>query len=69
MQKIWIAVVTLIFGLGVFFGFRTSNATGIQPGYFEKKEAPAYGVAEDTTLGSNLGKEYEEYFKNLYKEE
>lgn len=69
MQKTWIAVLAFTLAVGAFFGFRTSNATGIQPGYFEKQEAPAYGVSEDKALGSDLGKEYEEYFKNLYKEE
>ena len=39
-----------------------------QPGYFEKQEAPAYGVSAVKALGSDLGKKYEEHFKRLYEE-
>jgi hypothetical protein len=67
MQKHWIALMVLVFVLGTLAGFGMSYTTGIQPGYFEKQEAPAYGVAADKALGSDLGKAYEEHFKNLYK--
>jgi hypothetical protein len=69
IQKNWIAAILGIFILGSLLGFSTSNNTGIQPGYFEKQEAPAYGVAEAKSLGSDFGSEFEEHFKNLYKDE
>jgi hypothetical protein len=54
---------------GAFAGFGLSYQTGIQPGYFEKQEAPAYGVADDKPMGSELGQEYQEYFQKLYEKE
>ncbi len=69
MGKKWIAVIAVIFMLGVLFGFKTSYGIPIQPGYFEKQEAPAYGVSEDKALGSEFGKEYEEHYRDLYKED
>jgi hypothetical protein len=54
------------FALAALAGFRVSRHGGIQPGYFEKQEAPAYGVAKDRPIGSELGKEYEEHFRKLY---
>ena len=69
MEKKWFAVIGALFCLAFMLGFRTSNASGIQPGYFEKQEAPAYGVSEEKALGSDLGKEYEQHFKELYREE
>jgi len=69
MEKKWFAFIGAFFCLGLLLGFRMSNASGIQPGYFEKQEAPAYGVSEEKALGSDLGKEFEEHFKDLYKEQ
>lgn len=68
MHKIRIAMFVAAFAAGALLGFGMSDATGIQPGYFEKQEAPAYGVSAGKALGSDFGKEYEEHFKNLYKE-
>lgn len=68
MRKIQIAMFVAAFAAGALLGFSISDATGIQPGYFEKQEAPAYGVSAVKALGSDLGKEYEEHFKRLYKE-
>lgn len=68
MHKNRIAMFVAAFAVGASVGFGISDATGIQPGYFEKQEAPAYGVSEVKALGSDLGKEYEEHFKRLYKE-
>jgi hypothetical protein len=56
------------FALAALAGFRASSQGGIQPGYFEKQEAPAYGVSKDKPMGSELGKDYEEHFKKLYDE-
>jgi len=68
MGKKWIAWFVAAFSVGAVLGFRISYVSGIQPGYFEKQEAPAYGVSAVKALGSDFGKEYEEHFKNLYKE-
>lgn len=68
MRKNWIAIFVAAFAVGALLGFGMSDATGIQPGYFEKQEAPAYGVSEVKALGADFGKEYEEHFKKLYKE-
>ncbi len=50
-------------------GFRVSYVSGIQPGYYEKKEAPAYGVGGGEGLGVDLDKEVEDFYKNLYKDD
>lgn len=68
MRKKWIAMFAAAFAVGALLGFKMSDVSGIQPGYFEKQEAPAYGVSEVKALGSDFGKEYEEHFKSLYKE-
>jgi len=65
----WIAAALLALLIGAAAGFGSSYRTGIQPGYFEKQEAPAYGVSDDKPMGSDFGKEYEDYFKKLYQEE
>ena len=54
-------VVTFILGYGL------SNRSGIQAGYFEKAEAPAYGVGGGETLGAGLGEEFQEHFEDLYQ--
>jgi hypothetical protein len=69
MEIKWIAAALLALLLSAAAGFGSSFRTGIQPGYFEKQEAPAYGVSEDKPMGSDFGKEYEDYFKKLYQEE
>ena len=63
-KQVVVLVAALI--LSALVGFRTSSGGGIQPGYFEKQEAPAYGVSKDKPIGSELGKEYEEHFRKLY---
>jgi hypothetical protein len=69
METKWIAIIAAIFMLGVLLGFKTSYGIPIQPGYFEKQEAPAYGASETKAIGSEFGKEYEEHYKELYKAE
>ncbi len=63
-----IAVLAAAMLLAGVVGFRSSRHTGIQPGYFEKQEAPAYGVSKDKPMGSGMGKDVEEYFRKLYHE-
>jgi len=69
MEKKLIALIAVSFVLGVLLGFKTSYGVPIQPGYFEKQEAPAYGAAVTKAIGSEFGKEYEEHYKDLYKAE
>ncbi len=59
-------VVILIFTFVV--GFRSSYISGIQPGYFEKAEAPAYGVGGDL-IGAGMDEEFQEHLKALDLEE
>jgi hypothetical protein len=69
MEKKWFALIVILLILGAALGYKVSDSTGIQPGYFEKQEAPAYGVSAEKAIGSDLGKKFEEHFKDLYKEE
>lgn len=62
-----VAVVALI--LFFMVGFRMSYSSGIQPGYFEKQEAPAYGVGGGEGLGAGLGEDVEKFYQQLYEEE
>lgn len=62
-----VAVVALI--LFFMVGFRVSYSSGIQPGYFEKQEAPAYGVGGGEGLGAGLGEDVEKFYQQLYEEE
>jgi len=69
METKYVVIILIGLVLGGLLGFSASYRTGIQPGYFEKQEAPAYGASEDKAIGSELGKEYEQHFKDLYKED
>jgi len=69
MESRWIVAISITLLLTFLVGFRVSYVKGIQPGYFEKKEAPAYGVGGGEAFGKDLDKEVQDYFKNLYKEE
>jgi hypothetical protein len=68
MKSRW-TTVALIAGLIVTFviGFRLSDRSGIQPGYFEKAEAPAYGVGGGVVIGAGLGEDIQDHFKDLYE--
>jgi hypothetical protein len=63
-----IAVLVLSLLASAAAGYEVSSRGGIQPGYFEKQEAPAYGVSKDKPIGSELGKQYEDHFRKLYEE-
>jgi hypothetical protein len=58
-----IAVLILTF----IVGFRSSYMSGIQPGYFEKAEAPAYGVGGGELLGADMGEEFQKHLETLYE--
>ncbi len=62
-----LAIVILI--TAFMFGFINSYSTGIQPGYFEKAEAPAYGVGGGETLGAGMDEKFQEHLKKLYSED
>ncbi len=68
MNSRW-TTVALIAGLIVTFilGYRLSDRSGIQPGYFEKAEAPAYGVGGGEAIGAGLDEEFQDHFKDLYE--
>ena len=68
MSSRWLTVL-LTAGLVVMFvvGYGISNNSGIQAGYFEKAEAPAYGVGGGETIGAGLGEDFQAHFQNLYE--
>ena len=61
--------ILLVAGLVATFvlGYGLSNRSGIQAGYFEKAEAPAYGVGGGENLGAGLGEEFQAHFEELYQ--
>jgi hypothetical protein len=61
-----VGALVAAFALAALAGFRVSAHGGIQPGYFEKQEAPAYGVSKEKPMGSELGKDFEEHYRKLY---
>ena len=69
MDKRALFLTVLILTIAFLFGFINSYSSGIQPGYFEKAEAPAYGVGGGTLLGAGMGDEFQEYLKALNLEE
>ena len=69
MDRLLIIFMIICVILSFLIGFGISYRSGIQPGYFEKAEAPAYGVGGEEKLATGLSGEYEQYLKELYKEE
>jgi hypothetical protein len=69
MDRRWVAISVIALLLSFSLGFKVSFDQGIQPGYFEKAEAPAYGTGGGGGLGVDLDKATEEYFKNLLKDD
>ncbi|MEJ2313483.1 MAG: hypothetical protein P8Y85_01615 [Nitrospirota bacterium] len=68
MDKRWIALVAVVLGVAFGVGFRSSYVSGIQPGYFEKQEAPAYGVGGGEGFAAGMSKDVQEHFKTLYED-
>lgn len=65
-----VLILTLVLLIIAFtYGFINSYSTGIQPGYFEKAEAPAYGVGGGEGLGAGMDEKFQEHLKQLYQEE
>jgi hypothetical protein len=65
MDKRTLILTVLVLSIAFMYGFINSYSTGIQPGYFEKAEAPAYGVGGGTLLGAGMDEEFQEYLKSL----
>lgn len=66
MRSRWMTVVLLgALVLAFVIGYRVSSRSGIQPGYFEKAEAPAYGAGEVEVVGGGLDEDLQEHFKEL----
>ena len=66
MDKRAFILTLLILLITFLIGFINSYSSGIQPGYFEKAEAPAYGVGGGDFL-SGVDKEFQEHIKQLYE--
>jgi len=61
----WILLAAVIWGIGVFAGYKVSYKTEVQIGYFEAAEAGGYGSTGDTVEG--IDKKTQDYYKDLYK--
>lgn len=69
MDKGLLMLMILILITAFLFGFINSYSSGIQPGYFEKAEAPAYGVGGTEILGEGMGEDFQQYLKDLNLED
>ncbi len=65
MDKNFMALVIVIFILMSIVGLRRSHVSGIQPGYFEKAEAPAYGVGGVEKAVEGIDEEFQKYYEDL----
>ncbi len=65
MEIKWIAALVIALLLGPLRDSGYRSQSGIQPGYFEKQEAPAYGVSDDKPMGSEFGKEIRGLFQEV----
>jgi len=69
MERRVLILMVVILVMAFMFGYINSYSTGIQPGYFEKAEAPAYGVGGGDTLAAGMDEEFQKHLKALYQEE
>lgn len=60
-----LVIAALVMGLG----FKVSYDSGIQPGYFEKAEAPAYGVGGGEVKIEGISEELMQHYMGLAGEE
>ncbi len=65
MDKSFMGLVIVIFILMAIVGIRRSHVSGIQPGYFEKAEAPAYGVGGVEKAIEGIDEDLQKYYKDL----
>ena len=68
MDKRALILTVVILAVAFVFGFINSYSTGIQPGYFEKAEAPAYGVGGGDLMGAGMDEKFQEHLKSLYED-
>jgi hypothetical protein len=68
MDRRLVILMIILMVLAFAGGFRKSFVTGIQPGYFEKAEAPAYGVGGGEVIGEGMSEEFQKHLKELYQE-
>jgi hypothetical protein len=68
MDKRILILMVIVLIMAFVFGYVNSYSTGIQPGYFEKAEAPAYGVGGGDTMGAGMDEEFQEHLKKLYED-
>lgn len=69
MDKRMIIISFLCLILAFLYGYMNSYSTGIQPGYFEKAEAPAYGVGGGDVLGAGMDEKFQKHLKELYADD
>ena len=67
MDKRMIIISFLCLILAFMYGYINSYSSGIQPGYFEKAEAPAYGVGGGSAF-SGMDEEFQKHLEGLYEE-
>lgn len=68
MDKRILVLAVVLLALVLAIGFKVSYTSGIQPGYFEKAEAPAYGVGGGDVRVEGISEQAEDYYKGLYEE-
>ena len=68
MDKRIILISFLCLILAFMYGYINSYSSGIQPGYFEKAEAPAYGVGGGSAF-SGMDEEFQKHLEELYQED
>ena len=66
-RRILILMIVVLI-MAFMIGYINSYTTGIQPGYFEKAEAPAYGVGGGESIGAGMDEEFQAHLKALYQE-
>jgi hypothetical protein len=68
MDKRMIIITFFCLILAFMYGYINSYSSGIQPGYFEKAEAPAYGVGGGSAF-SGMDEEFQKHLEELYQED
>ena len=67
-RRIFILMIVVLI-MAFMIGYINSYTTGIQPGYFEKAEAPAYGVGGGESLAAGMDEKFQAHLKTLYQED
>ena len=69
MNRRMLILMIVVLIMAFMLGYINSYSGGIQPGYFEKAEAPAYGVGGGDTIGAGMDEAFQEHLKTLYQED